>query len=526
MPQTDVLIIGSGIAGLSFAIKVAKRFPDQGIIIITKADNSESNTKYAQGGIAVVLDEFTDSFRKHVDDTLRAGDGLCDRNVVELVVCEGPKRLEEMIEWGVEFDQDVSGSLALSREGGHTENRIIHYQDVTGLQIEESLLRLVNTLPNITLLPHHFSIDLITGHHFKHKISQREPGIACYGAYVMNQHTCKIEKYVSKVTLLATGGAGQVYRTTTNPLIATGDGVAMAHRAMASVKDMAFIQFHPTAFYSKEDNPSFLITEAIRGHGAYLRSEDGERFMFKYDDRGELASRDIVARAINHELIARGDDCVYLDCTHIPKTEFIFYFPNIYKKCLNKGIDTATQMIPVVPAAHYQCGGIEVNGHGQTSIMNLYACGECSCTGLHGANRLASNSLLEAIVFAHRCFIDVEKKLGQISIPQNIPDWNASGTMVPREQILITHSRKELRDLMSNYVAIVRSHEGLKRAMEQIDILYHETERLYNEAILSTQLCELRNLITVAFLITRQSQERKENRGTFFNVDFEQSNWK
>ncbi|HPM32255.1 MAG TPA: L-aspartate oxidase [Chryseolinea sp.] len=526
MPQTDILIIGSGIAGLSFAIKVAKRFPDQSITIITKADDSESNTKYAQGGIAVVMDELTDSFQKHVEDTLRAGDGLCDRTIVELVVCEGPTRLEEIINWGVEFDQDASGNLALSREGGHTEKRIIHYKDVTGLQIEKSLLLLVNTLPNITLLSHHFSIDLITEHHFKHKISQPEPGISCYGAYVMDEQTCKIEKYVSKVTLLATGGSGQVYRTTTNPLIATGDGVAMAYRAMASVKDMEFIQFHPTAFYSQEDNPSFLITEAIRGHGAYLRAKDGDRFMFKYDERGELASRDIVAKAIDHELITRGDDCVYLDCTHILKADFISHFPNIYEKCLSKGIDTATQMIPVVPAAHYQCGGIEVNKHGQTSIMNLYACGECSCTGLHGANRLASNSLLEAIVFAHRCVSDVEDKLESIAIPQNIPDWSSAGTIVPREQILITHNRKELRDLMSDYVAIVRSHERLKRAMKRIDILYHETERLYDGAVLSPQLCELRNLITVAFLITRQSQERKENRGTFFNVDIEQSDSK
>ncbi len=521
MPQTDVLIIGSGIAGLSFAIKIAKCFPEQSITIITKADDSESNTKYAQGGIAVVLDELTDSFQKHIDDTLRAGDGLCNREIVEMVVKEGPQRLEEIIEWGVEFDQDASGNLALGREGGHTEKRIIHYKDITGLQIEKSLLSQVNKLTNITLLPHHFSIDLITEHHFKNKISQPEPGISCYGAYVMDQDTCRVDKYISKITLLATGGAGQVYSTTTNPLIATGDGVAMAYRAMAKVKDMEFIQFHPTAFYSQDDNPSFLITEAIRGHGAYLRTKNGERFMFKYDDRGELASRDIVAQAIDNELITRGDVCVFLDCTHLPKEDFISHFPNIYKKCLSKGIDTSTQMIPVVPAAHYQCGGIEVDEHGRTSIMNLYACGECSRTGLHGANRLASNSLLEAIVFAHRCFIDVEDKIISINIPQNIPDWNAEGTTVPREQILITHTRKELRDLMGDYVAIVRSNERLERALKRINILYHETERLYDEAVLSPQLCELRNLITIAFLITRQSLDRKENRGTFFNIDFE-----
>jgi len=521
MPQTDVLIIGSGIAGLSFAIKMAKRFPNQSITVITKADDSESNTKYAQGGIAVVRDKVTDSFEKHIEDTLRAGDNLCDREVVELVVKEGPERLEEIIQWGVEFDQDASGKLDLGKEGGHTAKRIIHYKDVTGLQIEKGLLRQVSMLPNITLLSHHFSIDLITEHHFKHKISLPQPGITCYGAYVMDQRTCKIEKYVSKVTLLATGGCGQVYRVTTNPVIATGDGVAMAYRAMAQVNDMEFVQFHPTAFYSQDENPAFLITEAIRGHGAYLRTKDGERFMLRYDDRGELASRDIVAKAIDNELIMRGEHCVYLDCTHFSKADILQHFPNIYEKCLSKGIDITRQWIPVAPAAHYSCGGIEVDVHGRTSITNLYACGECSCTGLHGANRLASNSLLEAIVFAHRCYTDIEQKLDSISTPSNIPDWNAEGTIVPREQILITHNRKELRDLMSDYVAIVRSAERLRRALKRLDILYHETEKLYDEAALSPQLCELRNLITVAYLITKQSLERKENRGVYYNIDLD-----
>jgi L-aspartate oxidase len=310
-----------------------------------------------------------------------------------------------------------------------------------------------------------------------------------------------------------------VYRTTTNPLIATGDGVAMAYRAMASVKDMAYVQFHPTAFYSQDDNPAFLITEAIRGHGAYLRTKDGERFMLRYDDRGELASRDIVAQAIDNELITRGDECVYLDCTHLPKEDFVSHFPNIYEKCLSKGIDITKEMIPIVPAAHYQCGGIEVNLFGETSIANLHACGECSCTGLHGANRLASNSLLEAIVFAHRCFLDVEKKLERLTVPRDIPDWNAEGTIVPREQILITHNRKELRDLMSDYVAIVRSNERLTRALRRTRVLFEETERLYQEAVLSPQLCELRNLITIAYLITRDSLDKRENKGTFFNMD-------
>jgi L-aspartate oxidase len=421
--------------------------------------------------------------------------------------------------WGVEFDQDEMGNLSLGKEGGHTAKRIIHYKDITGFQIEQGLLKEVAELNNITVLPHHFAIDLITEHHFKHKISQPEPGITCYGAYVMDQVTCKIEKYVSKVTLLATGGSGQVYRTTTNPVIATGDGVAMAYRAMAKVTDMEFIQFHPTAFYSKDDNPAFLITEAIRGHGAYLRTKDGERFMFRYDERGELASRDIVAQAINNEMITRGEECVYLDCTHFTKEDFTSHFPNIYEKCLSKGIDIATQLIPVAPAAHYQCGGIEVDMDGRSSITNLYACGECTRTGLHGANRLASNSLLEAIVYSHRCFLDMERRLEKIAVPNNIPEWNAEGTIVPHEQILITHNRKELRDLMSDYVAIVRSNERLKRAQRRIEILFHENEKLYSGSVLSPQLCELRNLITIAYLITMQSLDRTENRGTFYNAD-------
>jgi len=519
MPDTDVLVIGSGIAGLSFAIKTAKQFPDKTITVITKADDGESNTKYAQGGIAVVLDELTDSFEKHISDTLKAGDGLCTEDIVNLVVREGPDRLREIIDWGVEFDQDATGRLDLGREGGHTAKRIIHYKDITGLQIEKSLLAHVALLPNISLLSHHFSIDLITEHQIKERISQPIPNITCYGAYVMDQRTCKIEKYTAKVTLLATGGCGQVYRVTTNPKIATGDGIAMAYRAMAKVKDLEFVQFHPTALYTVNQNPAFLITEAIRGFGAYLRTQDGERFMLKYDNRAELASRDIVAKAIDNELITRGDHCVYLDCTHFSKEDIMRHFPNIYEKCLSNGIDITSQWIPVAPAAHYSCGGVEADADGKTSITNLYACGECACTGLHGANRLASNSLLEAIVFAHRCFVDVAQHINTIEIPSQVPDWNAAGTTVPREQILITHNRKELRDLMSDYVAIVRSNERLMRAQKRLNILYHETEELYQSAVLSPQLCELRNLITVAFLITKQSIERSENRGVYYNAD-------
>lgn len=519
MPQTDVLIIGSGIAGLSFAIKVARRFPDFNVTVITKANEDESNTKYAQGGIAVVLDALTDSFDKHIEDTLRAGDGLCDREVVEMVISEAPDRLSEIMEWGVEFDRDTAGDLALGREGGHTENRIVHYKDVTGLQIEKALVRNVNALPNITVLPHHQAIDLITDHQVKQRVTKVEPGITCYGAYVMDQESGRIEKYVSRITMLATGGAGQVYLTTTNPTIATGDGIAMAYRAKAKVSDMEFVQFHPTALYDPDENPAFLISEAVRGHGAYLRTGDGERFMFKYDDRGELASRDIVAQAIDNELITRGDTYVYLDCRHLPAEDFIEHFPNIYEKCLAKGIDLTKDLIPVVPAAHYLCGGIEVDKNSKTTLVNLYACGECARTGLHGANRLASNSLLEALIFSHRCYLEVSNTLEGTELVDDVPDWNAAWTIKPKEQILITHTRREMRSLMSNFVAIVRSNERLTRAMNRLDMLHAETERLYEESVLSPQLCELRNLITIAYLITKHSMERKENRGVFYNTD-------
>lgn len=519
MPQTDILIIGSGIAGLSFAIKAARRFPKFTVTVITKASEDESNTKYAQGGIAVVLDTITDSFDKHIEDTLRAGDGLCNREVVEMVISEAPDRLKEIMEWGVEFDRDNSGDLSLGREGGHTAKRIVHYKDVTGLQIEKALVKKAHALSNISFLPHHQAIDLITEHQVKQRITKVKPGITCYGAYVMDQKTGRIEKYVSRITMLATGGAGQVYLTTTNPSIATGDGVAMVYRAKGKISDMEFIQFHPTAFYDPEENPAFLISEAVRGEGAYLRTSDGERFMFKYDKRGELASRDIVAQAIDNELIIRGDTVVYLDCRHMPADDFNKHFPNIYEKCLSKGIDLRKDMIPVVPAAHYACGGIEVDINSKTSLENLYACGECARTGLHGANRLASNSLLEALIFSHRCFLHIEKHLESISIYENVPDWNATWTIKPKEQILITHTRRELRSLMSDYVAIVRSKERLHRAMSRLDILHAETERLYEESVLSPQLCELRNLITVAYLITKQSMERTENKGVFYNSD-------
>ncbi|MGE3825432.1 MAG: L-aspartate oxidase, partial [Bacteroidia bacterium] len=373
MIQTDFLVIGSGIAGLTFALKTAQKLPDATITIITKADEGESNTKYAQGGIAVALDKVFDSYQKHIDDTLVCGDGLCNPEVVELVVKEGPERLKEFIEWGANFDRNKSGNYDLGREGGHSVNRILHHKDVTGFEMERTLLAQIHAAKNITVLQHHFAIDLITNHHRPGKASKWRSYNQCYGVYSLNRATGTIEKIISKVTLLATGGAGQVYRNTTNPIIATGDGVAMAHRAKALITNMEFIQFHPTALYNPGESPSFLISEAVRGFGAKLKTKDGQPFMHKYDSREELASRDIVARSIDTELKARGDEFVYIDCRHLDRDKFVAHFPNIYNKCFSLGIDITEDMIPVVPAAHYMCGGIDVDEWGRSSIKNLYA---------------------------------------------------------------------------------------------------------------------------------------------------------
>ncbi|MCG3164295.1 MAG: L-aspartate oxidase [Bacteroidia bacterium] len=517
--NTDFLVIGSGIAGLTFALKTAQKLPDAAITIITKADESESNTKYAQGGIAVALDTIFDSYQKHIDDTLVCGDGLCNPAVVELVVKEGPERLKEFIEWGASFDRTSSGNYDLGREGGHSVNRILHHKDVTGLEMERTLLAQIHAAKNITVLQHHFAIDLITNHHRPGKVSKWRSYNQCYGVYALNRATGAIEKIISKVTLLATGGAGQVYRNTTNPIIATGDGVAMAHRAKALITNMEFIQFHPTALYNPGESPSFLISEAVRGFGAKLKTKDGQPFMQKYDSREELASRDIVARSIDAELKARGDEFVYIDCRHLDNEKFVAHFPNINKKCLSLGIDITKDMIPVVPAAHYMCGGIDVDEWGRSSIKNLYACGECSNTGLHGANRLASNSLLEALVFGHRCFVDATEQVKESDYITDVPEWNAAGTQVPKERVLITHNHKEVQNLMSDLVAIVRTNQRLNLAMKRLDVIYQETQQLYNNTVLSPQLCELRNIVAVAYLIIKQSSQRRENKGAFFNAD-------
>ena len=521
--QTDFLVIGSGIAGLTYALKVAQECPDKTVTILTKTQSDETNTKYAQGGIAGVMDFDKDSFAKHIEDTLIAGDGLCDKHIVEIVVKEGVDRIKEIIDWGASFDKDASGDYALGKEGGHSAFRILHHKDVTGKEMERALLEAIGRKPNIKLISHCFVLDIITQHHLGYLVTKSTPDIECYGVYVLNLNSNKIEKILSSITLLATGGNGQVYRTTTNPAIATGDGVAMVYRAKGRIENMEFIQFHPTALYEPGvRGQCFLITEAVRGDGGILRNQNGEAFMERYDKRKDLAPRDIVARAIDNEMKVAGTENVYLDCRHFSKEKFIEHFPNIYQKCLSIGIDVMQHLIPVAPAAHYSCGGIKTDEWGRTSINNLYAAGECASTGLHGANRLASNSLLEAMVFAHRAYIDSVSKIKHhtVTLSGGIPDWKTDGTNAPKEMILITQSVKEMKLLMSDYVGIVRNNERLQRAMKRLDLLYEETEALYQKTIVSPQLCELRNMITVAYLIVKCAQFRQESRGLHFNTDY------
>lgn len=534
MHKTDFLVIGTGIAGLTYALKAAQRFPEKKILVMTKAAADETNTKYAQGGVAVVNDLEKDSFEKHIEDTLIAGDGLCNEEVVEIVVKEGPDRVRDLIEWGARFDKEKDGDYKLGKEGGHSEFRIIHHKDITGWEMERALLEAVSLQNNIEIIKHGFVVDIITQHHLGWLVTKSTPDIECYGVYVLNLQTNRIEKILAKFTLLATGGNGQIYRTTTNPSIATGDGVAMVYRAKGRIENMEFIQFHPTALYEPGlRGQAFLITEAVRGDGAILRNNEGEAFMKRYDKRKDLAPRDIVARAIDSEMKRTGTEHVWLDCKHFSKEKFTEHFPTIYQKCLSIGIDITQQMIPVAPAAHYSCGGIKTDEWGRTSIKNLYACGECSSTGLHGANRLASNSLLEAMVFAHRCYLDVVAKIDaspQVAPPHPIatglegagavPDWNARGTSEPKEMILITQSLKELQQVMSDYVGIVRNNIRLQRAMRRLDLLWEETEKLYESSSLSPQLLELRNLITVGYLVVKGASFRNESRGLHYNTDY------
>jgi len=524
MIKTDFLIIGSGIAGLTFAVKTARNFPDKTITILTKANTDETNTKYAQGGIAVVNDTEHDSFEKHIDDTLVAGDGLCNREIVDIVVKEGPERVNEIIEWGANFDKNNDGEYLRGKEGGHSIHRILHHKDVTGSEIERALVEETKNYPNISVHNHWFVVDIITQHHLGYLVTKSTPDITCYGVYALNLLNNNIEKIIAGVTVMASGGVGQVYRTTTNPVIASGDGIAMAYRAKGRIENMEFIQFHPTALYEVGVSPAFLITEAVRGDGGILRNKDGVAFMPQYDSRADLAPRDVVARAIDSEMKRTGTEHVYLDCRHMDIGKFKSHFPNIYAKCSDIGIDVFEQMIPIAPAAHYCCGGIKVDAFGHSSIINLYACGECASTGLHGANRLASNSLLEALVFAHRCAEDIRERFREkgekLAVVENLPDWNAQGTREPKEMILITQSLKELQSVMSDYVGIVRNNTRLQRAMRRLDLLHEETEELYKTSVLSPQLCELRNLITIGYLIVKSAEFRKESRGLHYNTDY------
>ncbi len=522
MKQTDVLIIGSGIGGLSTAIKIAENRPDLHITVLTKTVENESNTRYAQGGVAAVWNEGIDSFEKHIEDTLDAGDGLCNPEAVRIVVTEGPGRVREIIEWGARFDKSKANTdYDLGREGGHSENRILHYKDLTGWEMQRALIAKADEFSNIEVLEHYFAIDIITQHHLGYVITRLTPGIECYGAYALNKRTNEIETFLARMTVVTTGGAGQVYRNTTNPVIASGDGIAMVYRAKGWVENMEFVQFHPTALYNPAgENPVFLVSEAVRGFGGILKSREGEEFMHKYDPRKSLAPRDIVARAIDNEMKLRGEECMFLDCRHLDKDAFVAHFPTIYEKCLSIGVDPMKDMIPVVPACHYMCGGIKTDEMGRSTIQRLYAVGECTCSGLHGANRLASNSLLEALVFGHRAGLDIVSKIDGIDFKAGIPNWNASGTTDPKEMVLITQSTKELKEIMSSYVGIVRSNVRLQRAMDRLELLYRETEALYHTTTISPQLCELRNLITIAYLITRSASMRRESRGLHYNTDF------
>lgn len=519
--QTDVLIIGAGVAGLSAAIKLAMENAHIDIIVITKTNTSESNTRWAQGGIASVWDFNVDGYNKHIEDTLIAGDGLCDPEVVSIVVNEGHLRVKELIEWGARFDKEDDGEYNLGREGGHSENRILHYKDITGWEIQRTLNEKAKLYPNIRIYEHYFALDIITQHHLGRNITRLTPGIKCFGAYVLNKESKDIDTILAKKTVMCTGGAGQIYKNTTNPVIATGDGIAMVYRAKGRVANMEFVQFHPTALYQTTgENPDFLISEAVRGFGAILKTPSGEEFMHKYDPRLSLAPRDIVARAIDNEMKVLGADHMFLDCRHLNHEEFLEHFPTIYAKCKSIGIDAFEKMIPVVPACHYMCGGILVDTYGRSSILDLYAAGECTCSGLHGANRLASNSLLEGLVYGDRVAQDILLSLESSAIQTNIPKWDAEGTTEPSEMVLITQSWKELKDLMSYYVGIVRTNIRLERASKRLYIIYEETERLYGKTKISPQLYELRNLITIAYLVTKGAEMRRESRGLHYNTDY------
>lgn len=516
----DFLIIGSGVAGMSYALKVANAGKGR-VALVCKTSLEEANTTKAQGGIASVTDLSVDNFEKHIQDTMIAGDFISNLDAVEQVVKNGPQGIRDLIQWGVNFDKKDNGEFDLHREGGHSEFRILHHADDTGAEIQRGLMQAVRSNPNIEVLEHHFAVEIITQHHLGIRVTRRTPDIECYGAYILNPKTGKIDTYLSRLTLMATGGTGAVYATTSNPNIATGDGIAMVYRAKGKVKDMEFVQFHPTVLYNpKESHPAYLITEAMRGYGGILRLPNGEEFMQKYDERLSLAPRDIVARAIDHEMKIHGLDHVCLDVTHKDPEATKRHFPNIYAKCLSLGIDITRQYIPVAPSAHYMCGGILVDLDACSSIRRLYAVGECSCTGLHGGNRLASNSLTEAVVYADKAAQHSLEHIDEYTFNDNIPEWNDEGTLTNEEKVLIAQDLKEVNQIMSTYVGIVRSDLRLHRAWERLDLLYEETEHLFKRVKPTRDICELRNMINVGYLITRHAIERKESRGLHYTVDY------
>ncbi len=522
--KTDVLIIGSGIAGLFAALKISDYAE---VILITKKDKTESNTNYAQGGIASVID-INDSFEKHIEDTLIAGAGLCHREAVEMMVKEGPERIKDLIGIGTKFTER-NGKFDLVKEGGHSHSRILHAKDLTGQEIERALINSVNLKSNILILENFTAIDFLTEHNLKKNKNSDIENKNCYGVYALNSQTNEVIKIESKATLLASGGLGQVYLHTTNPKIATGDGFAMAYRAGVKIANMEFIQFHPTSLYGSSSLPefesrSFLISEAVRGFGGILRTKDGNTFMEKYDSRKELAPRDIVARAIDNELKKRGDEFIYLDITFKNSSEIIERFPNIYNTCKRIGIDITKEFIPVVPSAHYACGGVLVDKDAKTSLNGLYACGEVTMTGVHGANRLASNSLLEAIVYSHKAAKSIKEFIKENKNDfLEIPDWDDSGTLTHDEKILVTHTIKEVKHTMWDYVGIVRSKQRLERAKTRVSNLYKENESLYKKTKIYNDILEARNLIACAHMIIKCAEMRKESRGLHYIIDYPES---
>jgi len=512
---SDVLIIGSGVSGLSFALKVAS-FAQ--VTLITKKNKADTATNLAQGGVAAVL-SVEDSIEAHINDTLRSGDGLCNDAIVRIVATEGPDRVRELVDLGVRFQKGKDGrEFDLGMEGGHSARRVAHASDLTGKEIERALLEQIAANPNINVLENHLAIDLLI--ESKAHGRERSNGDRCLGAYVLNRTSGEVEAYPAGVTVLCTGGCGKVYLYTTNPDIATGDGVAMAYRAGAQVANMEFIQFHPTCFFNREAK-NFLISEAVRGEGGILINRQGEPFMKKYDDRGDLATRDTVARGIDAEMKTTGADCVFLDITHKPTPFLIKRFPNIYAICKQYGVDLTKQPIPVVPAAHYMCGGVLVDEWGRSSITNLLALGETACTGLHGANRLASNSLLEAVVFAHRAAHWLKEHVKGAATPERIDvePWRSGGAALLDESILIKHNWDQVRQLMWDYVGIVRRKKRLNLIQTRLSFMLAEIKEHFYDYLLTPDLIELRNLAVIADLIVQSASSRRESRGLHYILD-------